>query len=75
MDRLSLGKLGFLGEELQFREICLTQVEDGVVFDPDSVKGAVIRKDAGYGGVRIDIQAKLDGARMLCKLISGSVTR
>ena len=54
-----------------FRQICLTPAEDGVVFDPDSVKGAVIRKEAGYGGVRIDIQAKLDGARIALQVDIG----
>ena len=47
-----------------FREICQVTVEDGIVFDPASVKGSIIRKAAGYGGVRIDIQAKLNGARI-----------
>ena len=54
-----------------FREICLTPAEDGVVFDPDSVKGAIIRKEAGYGGVRIDMQAKLDGARIALQVDIG----
>jgi hypothetical protein len=48
-----------------FREICQIAVEDGIAFDPASVKGSVIRKAAGYGGVRIDLQAKLDGARIV----------
>lgn len=47
-----------------FREICTIEVEDGITFDPQSVKGEQIRKDAGYGGVRIDLQATLDGARI-----------
>lgn len=47
-----------------FRKICLLPFEDGVVFDPGTVKGTVIRKEAGYGGVRIDLQARLDGARI-----------
>ena len=47
-----------------FQEICQIAVEDGIVFDPASVKGAEIRKEAGYAGVRIDLQAKLDGARI-----------
>lgn len=47
-----------------FREICQIEVEDGVAFDLALVKGSVIRKEAGYGGVRIDLPAKLDGARV-----------
>lgn len=54
-----------------FREICQTPAEDGVVFDPDSVKGSIIRKEAGYGGVRIDIGAKLDGARIALQVDIG----
>lgn len=54
-----------------FRDICSTAVEDGIVFDPASVKGSVIRKDAGYGGVRIDLQAKLEGARIVLQVDIG----
>lgn len=36
-----------------FREICQIAVEDGIAFDAASVKGAEIREEAGYGGVRI----------------------
>lgn len=54
-----------------FQEICLTSVEDGVVFDPDSVRGSSIRKTVGYGGVRIDIQATLNGARIALQVDIG----
>ncbi len=54
-----------------FRDICLTPAEDGVVFDPDTVKGTIIRKEAGYGGVRIDMQATLDGARIALQVDIG----
>lgn len=54
-----------------FRDICSIAVEDGIVFDPSSVEGSVIRKDAGYGGVRIDLQAKLDGARIVLQVDIG----
>ena len=54
-----------------FREICQIAVEDGIAFDPASVKGSVIRKEAGYGGVRIDLQAKLDGARIALQVDIG----
>ena len=36
-----------------FRSIANTPGDDGIVFDPRSVTGAPIRKDAGYGGMRI----------------------
>lgn len=54
-----------------FREICAMEVEDGIAFDPASVNGSVIRKEAGYGGVRIDLLAKLDGARITLQVDIG----
>lgn len=54
-----------------FREICAIEVEDGIAFDPASVKGSAIRKEAGYGGVRIDLLAKLDGARITLQVDIG----
>lgn len=68
--------LGFGPDDVEtavktFREICLNPADDGVAFDPDSVKGSIIRKEAGYGGVRIDIPAKLDGARIALQVDIG----
>ncbi|MBI3102091.1 MAG: nucleotidyl transferase AbiEii/AbiGii toxin family protein [Burkholderiales bacterium] len=54
-----------------FREICQIEVEDGIAFEPASVEGSEIRKEAGYGGVRIDLQAKLDGARIALQVDIG----
>ncbi|MCE9658301.1 MAG: nucleotidyl transferase AbiEii/AbiGii toxin family protein [Burkholderiales bacterium] len=54
-----------------FRALCKVQVDDGIVFDPDSVAGAEIRKDGGYGGVRIDLRATLDGARLALQIDIG----
>lgn len=47
-----------------FRDICAVPCDDGIAFDPASVRGGEIRKSAGYGGVRIELQARLDGARI-----------
>lgn len=68
--------LGFGPDDLDtavaaFREICQIEVEDGIAFDPASVNGSVIRKEAGYGGVRIDLRAKLDGARIALQVDIG----
>ena len=68
--------LGFGPDDIEsavaaFREICQIAVDDGIEFDPASVKGAAIRKEAGYGGVRIDLQAKLDGARITLQVDIG----
>ena len=54
-----------------FREICAIDVDDGIVFDLAGVKGAEIRKSAGYGGVRIDVPASIDGARLALQVDIG----
>ena len=61
--------LGFGPEDIDsvstvFREVCGIAVDDGIEFDAASVKATEIRKEAGYGGVRVDMSAKLDGARI-----------
>jgi hypothetical protein len=54
-----------------FREISQIEVEDGIAFEPASVRGSEIRKEAGYRGVRIDLQATLDGARIALQVDIG----
>lgn len=54
-----------------FREISQIAVDDGIVFDPASVAGSVIRKEAGYGGVRVDLRVTLDGARIALQVDIG----
>jgi hypothetical protein len=68
--------LGFGPDDVEsavnaFREICQIAAEDGIAFDVASVQGAVIRKEAGYGGVRIDLRATLDGARIALQVDIG----
>ena len=46
-------------------------MDDGIVFDLTSVVGSPIRKDAGYGGMRIDLRATLDGARLSLQIDIG----
>ena len=48
-----------------FREIAAITDDDGILFDPASVTVEEIRKDAGYGGVRVIIAGEL--ARARCK--------
>lgn len=48
-----------------FREIAAVSADDGIVFDPESVRVEEIRKDAGYAGVRVVITGELAKAR--CK--------
>ena len=54
-----------------FKKICQIDVEDGIQFDVQSVKGSTIRKEASYGGVRIDLKAKLDGANIRLQIDIG----
>lgn len=60
--------LGFGSAEIPrvaavFRDICCIEVDDGIVFDPDSVKAAEIRKEANYAGIRVTLLGMLDTAR------------
>jgi predicted nucleotidyltransferase component of viral defense system len=48
-----------------FRDIAAVAVDDGIAFDPASVSVEEIRKEAGYGGVRVIIAGEL--ARARCK--------
>lgn len=45
------------------REICEVPADDGMVFDPTSLAGTVIRKGGLYGGVRVHLSGYLAGAR------------
>jgi len=62
--------LGFGASDLAlvgqvFSDIAAVEVDDGIVFDPASISVAEIRKEAGYGGVRVIIAGEL--ARARCK--------
>jgi predicted nucleotidyltransferase component of viral defense system len=48
-----------------FRDLCTTSiVEDGVTYDPESVRVEPIRDDTEYGGMRITLVGALAGARI-----------
>lgn len=68
--------LGFGPDDVEsivavFQDICRIASEDGVDFDPQQIVGSEIRKEAGYGGVRIEMLAKLDGARLILQVDIG----
>jgi hypothetical protein len=71
VDLLGFGPSDVATAVATFQQLCGMAVVDGLVFDAASVKGAVIRKEAGYGGVRIDLQATLDGARLALQVDIG----
>jgi hypothetical protein len=61
--------LGFGPEDIDsmaaaFRDVCVIEADDGIEFDAKSVRATEIRKEAGYGGVRVELRAALDGARI-----------
>ncbi|WP_426284871.1 nucleotidyl transferase AbiEii/AbiGii toxin family protein [Luteibacter sp. E-22] len=60
--------LGFGASDLEsvarvFRDIAAVTADDGIVFDPASVTVEEIRKEAGYGGVRVVVSGGLARAR------------
>ena len=54
-----------IGIESIVREICSVEVlQDGLVFDPETVKGERIKEDADYEGVRVKFTGFLGKARI-----------
>ncbi|MEY2842419.1 MAG: hypothetical protein RI920_456 [Pseudomonadota bacterium] len=64
-DLLGFGASDLASVAQVFRDIAGVRGDDGIVFDPDSVTVEEIRKEAGYGGVRVIIAGDL--ARARCK--------
>jgi hypothetical protein len=52
--------------KVTFREIAAITVDDGIVFEPGNVIAREIRKEAGYGGVRVVLNSEL--ARACCNV-------
>jgi len=48
----------------RFREILTIQLDDGLVFLPDTIKASVIREDEEYEGIRLRLQASLGKTRL-----------
>ena len=64
-DLLGFGASDLTSVAETFRDIAAVTVNDGIAFDPASVTVEEIRKEAGYGGVRVIIAGELAKAR--CK--------
>lgn len=64
MDLLGFGNFDIPTLENIFREICGIDGGDGLEFRADSIKGTEIRADKIYQGIRITLQAFLDGAKI-----------
>ena len=54
-----------------FREVAAMDLDDGIVFDPESVKADAIREDNTYGGTRITLVARIGSARCVLQIDVG----
>ena len=54
-----------------FREIAATNLSDGIVFDPGSVRADAIREDNSYDGSRITLVAQIGSARCALQIDVG----
>jgi hypothetical protein len=68
--------LGFGSDDPQvlaevFRSLCAMAGDDGMAFDPASVRVSPIREGARYGGLRVDLRASLDAARIALQVDVG----
>lgn len=65
VDLLGFGESSPAALKAVFAEICSEAVEDdGVVFDPDSVRAEPIRDEEAYVGVRLTLKGTLGSARL-----------
>lgn len=62
-DLLGVGASDLASVAAAFRDIAAVAVDDGIAFEPASVTVEEIRKEAGYGGVRVIIVGNLAKAR------------
>ena len=54
-----------------FKEICLVECEDGVLFDHDSIETSVIKEGMEYEGTRLKLIARLGSVRIIMTLDIG----
>lgn len=53
------------------RRCCAVEIEDGVIFDPETVRGERIKKDAEYQGVRVFLKGHLGKIRLAVQIDFG----
>lgn len=71
MDLLGFGSSDMADLVTVFSTVCALPHDDGMVFDPATVRAAEIRKEANYAGVRIALMGVLDGARCAVQIDVG----
>jgi len=54
-----------------FRDIAAIELDDGIVFDPASVRADVIREDNRYGGLRVRLAGRIGNARCALQIDVG----
>jgi len=64
VDLLGIGNNDVGMQVKTFQEVCLIEVDDGLVFDIDHIQGMEITEDAKYQGVRINGFSELARARI-----------
>lgn len=63
VDMLGFGTHGLDTLAEIFKEVCDVKCEDGIIFDPETVKAEEIRKDSNYEGVRVTFQGLINRVR------------
>src|SRR3546814_9482498 len=64
LDLLGFGDPSEAAMLATFRDILAQDAEDGVVFDPDTLRVDRIREELDYGGLRLRAIASVGGARI-----------
>ena len=54
-----------------FREIAAIKLDDGIAFDPESVRAAAIREEDRYGGQRVRMNARINNVRCALQIDVG----
>lgn len=54
-----------------FREIAAIELDDGIAFDPESVRAAAIREEDRYGGQRVRMNARINNVRCALQIDVG----
>ncbi len=70
-DLLGFGPSDMASMAEAFTDIAAVDADDGIVFAPASVRVEAIRKNAGYGGVRVTLNGQLANARCVAQVDVG----
>jgi len=73
---MDIDMLGMTNNEVdsicgQVVDVLAVEFVDGLVFDPSTIRGEVIKEDADYEGVRVRFTGTLDGARVSMQIDVG----